>query len=146
MKTKQYENSFEKKRDDELSSYQDDYIELNFKGLKIYKYYFPLMKCKEIPISKIKKANLIQLTMLNGRLRLGGLTLNLIYFPFDLLRCCKTKAITIKAKNCSFTVGITPNDPEKCFKVLKYLMAHDKNNKELSPDNEKDSLKMKKNK
>ena len=144
MKAKQNENSFENKRDDELSSYQDDYIEMSSKGLKVFKYYFPLMKCKEIPISKIKKINLIQLTMLNGRLRLAGLTWKLIYFPFDLSRCCKTKAITIKAENCCFTIGITPNDPEKCFKVLKYLMAQDENNKVLSQDNEKDSLKMEK--
>ena len=44
MKAEQNENSFEGKRDDELLSYQDEYIELSSKGLKINNYYFPLMQ------------------------------------------------------------------------------------------------------
>ena len=146
MKTEQNENSFESKRDEELSSYQDEYIELSSKGLKIYKYYFPLMLSKEIPISEIKDINLIKLNMFNGRLRIAGFDLKLVYYPFDLIRCCKTYAITLNAENSWFTIGITPNNPEKCYKVLKYLMARWENNKELSQGKEKASLKSEKDK
>ena len=104
------------------------------------------MQSKEIPISKIRNINLIKLNMFNGRLRIFGLDLKLIYYPFDLMRFCKTYSIILKAENCCFTVGLTPKDPEKCFKVLKNLMVQAENNKELPQDNEKDSLKNEKEK
>ena len=89
---------------------------------------------------------MIKLDFFNGKLRTAGLTLSLIYYPYDLTRCHKTYAITLKAENSWFTIGITPNNPEKFFKLLKYLMAHAKDNKELPQDNEKDCLKNEKEK
>ena len=39
-------------RDDELSSYQDECVDVSFKGLIINKYYFPLMTSKQFLFRK----------------------------------------------------------------------------------------------
>ena len=132
-------------RDDELSSYQDECVDLNFKGLTIYKYYFPIMTSKVIPIHKIKNINLIELNRINGKYTFFGLSWKLIYYHLDKKRPIKTHAITLEEEDNSITIGITPENPKKCFNVLRYLMTHMKNNnKEFEPlyqDSEKELLK-----
>ena len=132
-----------KGRDDELSSYQDEYIDLSIKGMKINKYYFPLMTCKIIPIHKIKNINLIELNRINGKYTFFGLSWKLYYYHVDRKRPNKTHAITLEEEDNMITIAITPDDPKKCFNVLRYLMTHMKNNKKFEPlykDNESESL------
>ena len=107
-------------RDDELSSYQDEYVDLSFKGLIIDKYYFPFMKSKIIPIQKIKNFNLIELNRINGKYTFFGLSWKFIYYHLDRKRPKKTHAITLEEEDNSITIGITPENPNKCFN--RYFM------------------------
>ena len=136
-------------RDDELSSYQDECVDLSFKGLIINKYYFPLMTSKTIPIQKIKDINLIELNRINGKYTFFGLSWKFIYYHLDRKRPKKTHAITLEEEDNLITIGITPENPNKCFNVLRYLMKHMKNNKPFEPlyqDGETEFLKSRKQK
>ena len=131
-------------RDDELSSYKDEIVDLSFQGLKINKYYFPTLKMKIIPINKIKNINLIELSRVNGKYTFFGFSWAFIYYHLDRKRPKKTHAITLEEEDNSITIGITPENPHKCFNVLRYLMKHMKNNKPFEPlfeDSEIQSLK-----
>ena len=131
-------------RDDELSSYQDENIDLSFKGLKIKKYYFPTLSMKVIPIYKIKNINLIELDRASGKYTFFGFSWKFIYYHLDRKRPVKTHAITFEEEDNFLTIGITPDDPRKCFNVLRYLLTHMKNNKSFSPllkDDENEFLK-----
>ena len=146
MKEEQNKNSFENdinKKEDDLSSYKDKYVDLSFKGLKIESYYIPFLQAKIIPISKISKINLIELNYSNGKYRVFGLNLKFIYYHLDWKRPTKAHAITLEEEGNHLTIGITPEDPVKCFNVLNYLLTH-QDNKEISPivkgNEEEDSL------
>ena len=129
---------------DELSSYKDEYIEVSLNGLKINKYYFPTLTSKIIPIHKIKNINLFELNRLTGKYTFFGLAWNFCYFHLDKKRPNKTHGISIEEEDNMISIAITPDEPHKCFNVLRYLMTHMKNNKEFEPllrDSEIQSLK-----
>ena len=131
-------------RDDELSSYKDEIVDLSFQGLKINKYYFPTLKMKIIPINKIKNINLIELSRVNGKYTFFGFSWKFYYYHLDKKRPLKTHGIIIEEEDNLITIGITPDDTMKCFKALNYLMKHMKNNKHLEPlyeESETQSLK-----
>ena len=144
MQEGQNKNSFESdknERDEELSSYKDCYIDLSSEALKIHYYFFPFLQTKTIPISKIKNINLIDLNLLNGKLRVFGLDFKCIYYHFDIKRPIKKQAITLKEEGNWLTIGITPEDPQKCFKSLKFLLENNrKNPPESKGIEEEDSL------
>ena len=139
--------SFENQKNeinDELSSYKDEYIEVSLNGLKINKYYFPTLTSKIIPIHKIKNINLFELNRLTGKYTFFGLAWNFRYFHLDRKRPNKTHGILIEEEDNMISIAITPDEPHKCFNVLRYLMIHMKNNKEFEPllrDSEIQSLK-----
>ena len=139
--------SFENQKNeinDELSSYKDEYIEVSLNGLKINKYYFPTLTSKIIPIHKIKNINLFELNRLSGKYTFFGFSWKLDYFHVDRKRPNKTHGISIEEEDNAISIAITPDDPHKCFNVLRYLMTHMKNNKEFEPllrDSEIQSLK-----
>ena len=140
QKTISFENDING-RDDQLSSYQDECVNLSFKGLKINKYYIPTLKPKIIPINKIKNINLIELNRINGKYTFFGFSWKFIYFHLDRKRPLKNHAITFEEEDNFLKIGITPEDPHKCFKVLRYLVTHMKNNQPLFKDSETESLK-----
>ena len=141
MKREENKNNINSE-DDELLSYQDEYIELNSMRLKINKYYLPFLQSKEIPVSKINDIKLVELNLFNGKYKLIGLDLNLVYYHLDKKRSSKSYAITLQEEGNLFTIGITPENPMKCFNALKYLMNHKNNNNELlSKENENGLLK-----
>ena len=136
--------SEEDSREDEYQSYQDENIELNMNGLKIKKYYLPTFKEKIIPIHKIKDIKIIELNRASGKYTFFGFSWKLNYFHLDRRRPLKNEAIIIDEEDNMINIGITPDDVDKCFKVLKYLMKHMKNNKPFEPlfeDSEIQSLK-----
>ncbi len=110
--------------DKETPSYHDEFIDLSYNGIKINKYYYPLSKQKEIKIHNIKKIDLIELDRLNGKYTFYGFCWKFYYYHLDRKRPNKTHGILIEDKDTYFTIGITPNDPQKCFEVLKYLVSH----------------------
>ena len=127
-----YDNE-KKGRNDELSSYKDECIEVSLNGLIINKYYFPLFTSKTIPIEKIKNINIIELNAFNGKYKLFGLTLNFNYFHYDPKRSNKTIGLLIEEEDNIFTIAITPDDPKKCYNVLRYLMSNMKKDNEVDP-------------
>ena len=85
-----------------------------------------------------------KLNRVNGKYTFFGLSWKLIYYNLDRRRPIKTHAIIIEEDDSIIKIGITPDDTMKCFKVLKYLMKHMKNNKPFEPlfrDSEVESLK-----
>ena len=134
----------EDSREDEYQSYQDENIEVSMNGLKINKYYFPIWKPKIIPIHKIKDIKIIELNRASGKYTFFGFSWKLYYYHLDRRRPLKDNAIIIDEEDNMINIGITPVDVNKCFKVLKYLMKHMKNNKPFEPlfeDSEIQSLK-----
>ena len=119
-----------KYREDEISSYQDECITVDMNGLKIKKYYYPLSKVKQIPIHNITDIDIIELNRISGKYTFIGFCWKLYYYHLDRKRPLKEKAIIIKEKDNYITIGITPDDPIKCYQVLRYLMIHMKNNTE----------------
>ena len=131
-------------RDDELSSYKDENIELSSNGLTIKNYYFPTLGSKTIPIDKIKNVELFELDWVNGKNKLWGLSLNFYYYNLDKNRSNKTHGITIKEDGDLIGTQITPDEPKKCLKVLQNLMSTKKDNKKsdaLLKEGEKEALK-----
>ena len=115
-------------REDENQSYEDENIKVSMNGLKINKYYFPIFKEKIIPIHKIKDIKIIELNRASGKYTFFGFSWKLNYFHLDRRRPLKNEAIIIDEEDNMINIGITPDDVDKCFKVLKYLMKHMKNN------------------
>ena len=62
-----------------------------------------------------------------------GMSWSLVYFHFDSKRSNKTHAIMIEEEDNLIKIAITPNDPNKCFKTLKYLKNHIKNDDKVEP-------------
>ena len=94
---KNSENDINKKEDD-LSSYKDQYVDLSSKGLKIDNYYFPFLQAKNIPISKISNINLIELNHLNGKSKVFGLDIKFVYYHLDWKRPKKNTCNNIKRR------------------------------------------------
>ena len=143
MKEGQNNNSLENDinaREEELSSYKDFCIDLINEELKINYYYFPFLQTKTIPISKINNINLIELNSLNGRFRIFGLDWKCIYYHFDIKRPFIKYAIKLREEGTWLTIGITPEDPEICFKCLKYLLEHNKKHSQESQGKEEEDL------
>ena len=134
----------DKSREDENQSYKDENIEVSMNGLKINKYYFPIWKQKIIPIHKIKDIKIIELDRSSGKYTFFGFSWKLYYYHLDRRRPLKDQAIIIDEEDNMIDIGITPDDVNQCFKVLKYLMKHMKNNKPFEPlfdESETQSLK-----
>ena len=127
------EDQKKESRNDELSSYKDECIEVSLNGLIINKYYIPLFTSKTIPIEKIKNINMLELNVFNGKYKLMGLSLNFNYFHYDPKRSNKTHVIIIEEEDNIFSIAITPDDPKKCYNVLRYLMSNMKKNNEFDP-------------
>ena len=93
---------------------------------------------------KIKDIKIIELNRASGKYTFFGFSWKLNYFHLDRRRPLKNEAIIIDEEDNIINIGITPDDVDKCFKVLKYLMKHMKNNKPFEPlfeDSEIQSLK-----
>ena len=127
-----YDNE-KKERNNELSSYKDEFIEVSLNGLTINKYYFPLFTSKIIAIEKIKNISLFELNTFNGKYKLAGLSLNFNYYHYDPKRSYKTHGILIEEEGNIISIAITPDDPKKCYNVLKYLMSNVKKGNEFDP-------------
>ena len=127
--------------DDQSTYYKDDNIELSPDGLIIKKYYLPFFSSKLIPINKIKNIQLKELSLLNGKLRVMGISFPLVYYNWDFGRIFKTHAIIIEEESNCLSIGITPDKPEECFKVLNNLWTHSKGKEKDVPifDKQEDS-------
>ena len=112
--------------DGQSSYYKDGNIVLSPDGLIIKKYYLPLFSSKLIPINKIKNIKLKELSLLNGKLRIMGISFPFVYYNWDLTRIFKTHAIIIEEESNCLSIGITPDKPEECFKILNNFWAYSK--------------------
>ena len=127
--------------DDQSTYYKDGNIELNPDGLIIKKYYLPFFSSKLIPINKIKNIQLKELNLLNGKLRIMGISFPLVYYNLDFGRIFKTHAIIIEEESNCLSIGITPDKPEECFKILNNLWTKSKGKEKDVPifDKQEDS-------
>ena len=119
------------------TNYSDEFIILNKDELIINKYYYPLKKKKIIKIGNINNIKLIEMDRMSGKYTFYGFCWKFFWYHLDKKRPQKKYAIIINEKNNSITIGITPNDTQKCFQVLNYLYNNNINtNNELMTLNE----------
>ena len=123
------------------TNYSDEYINLNEDFLAINKYYYPLKKKKIIKIGNINNIKLIEMDRMSGKYTFYGFCWKFYWYHLDNKRPQKKYAIIISEKNNSITIGITPNDTQKCFQVLNYLYnnnIHTNNELMTLNENQKD--------
>lgn len=97
--------------------YHDNQVTIYKELLIIKKYYFPLATSKTIMISDIDRVTLHSSEGVEHRWGVCGKYLN-NWFPYDGNRKSKTKFIEIVLKGKKTRPSITPDDPEKAFKVI----------------------------
>ena len=120
------------------TNYSDEFIILNKDELTINKYYYPFKKKKIIKIGNINNIKLIEMDRMSGKYTFYGFCWKFYWYHLDKKRPQKKFAIIINEKNNSITIGITPNDTQKCFQVLNYLYNNNiHTNNELMTLNEK---------
>ena len=123
------------------TNYSDEFIILNKDELTINKYYYPLKKKKIIKIGNINNIKLIEMDRMSGKYTFYGFCWKFYWYHLDKNRPQKKFAIIINEKNNSITIGITPNDTQKCFQVLNYLYnnnIHTNNELMTLNENQKD--------
>ncbi len=98
--------------------YDDGQVKLDFDGLTIRRYYFPLGKSKHIPYNEIKGVDEIRMGVLTGKTRLWGGNWQ-HWLPLDLRRPWKEKALALKVGGQSVKPTITPDDPDHVRAILQ---------------------------
>ena len=130
-------NSINSNKTEIETNYSDEFIILNKDELTINKYYYPFKKKKIIKIGNINNIKLIEMDRMSGKYTFYGFCWKFYWYHLDKKRPQKKFAIIINEKNNSITIGITPNDTQKCFQVLNYLYNNNINtNNELMTLNE----------
>ncbi len=95
--------------DSQVTVYQDLIV--------INKYYFPLATSKTILFSDIETLSLISSEGVTHKWGITSKYLN-NWFPYDPERKKKTKFIEIRLKGRKMRPSITPDDPDKVFKII----------------------------
>ena len=109
--------------------YDDGLVKLDLDGLTIRRYYFPLGTSKRIPYARIKGVQERHMGALTGKGRLWGSGDLRHWFPLDLRRPQKEKALLLEVGAWVRPV-ITPEDPER---VLALLQGRTRRRKEGTP-------------
>ncbi len=102
--------------------YDDGLVKLDLDGLTILHYYFPLARSKCIPYAQIKGVQERYMGALTGKGRLWGSGDLRHWFPLDLRRPQKAKALILEVGTWVRPV-ITPEDPERVLALLQEQMA-----------------------
>ena len=113
-------------KEEDETSYHDNLIDINNNVLTIQKYDFPLFNQKIVKINNIKNICMIDMNRLNGKYTFFGFCWKLYWYHLDRKRPLKTHAIIIEEENNNIKIGITPNDCQKCFKVLNNIINKNK--------------------
>jgi hypothetical protein len=102
--------------------YDDGLVKLDLDGLTIRRYYFPLGTSKRIPYTRIKGVQERQMGTLSGTGRLWGSSDLRHWFPLDLRRLQKEKALILDVGKWVRPV-ITPEDPDRVLALLQERTA-----------------------
>ena len=102
--------------------YDDGLVKLDLDGLTIRRYYFPLGMSKRIPYARIKGVQELHMGALTGKGRLWGSSDLRHWFPLDLRRPQKEKALLLEVGTWVRPV-ITPEDPERVLALLQERTA-----------------------
>jgi hypothetical protein len=102
--------------------YDDRLVQLNSDGLTIRRYYFPLGTSKHIPYAHIKGVQQWHMGPWTGKGRLWGSGDLRHWFPLDLHRPWKEKALILDLGTWVQPV-ITPDDPNRFLTLLQEQMA-----------------------
>ncbi len=113
-------------KEEDETSYHDNLIDINNNVLTIQKYDFPLFNQKIVKINNIKNIFMIEMNRLNGKYTFFGFCWKLYWYHLDRKRPLKTHAIIIEEENNNIKIGITPDDCQKCFKVLNNIINKNK--------------------
>ena len=113
-------------KEEDETSYHDNLIDINNNVLTIQKYDFPLFNQRIVKINNIKHRFMIEMNRGNGKYTFFGFCWKLFWYHLDRKRPFKTHAIIIEEKNNIIKIGITPDDCQKCFKVLNNIINQNK--------------------
>ena len=102
--------------------YDDGLVQLDADGLTIRRYYFPLGTSKHIPYARIQGVQERHMGALTGKGRLWGSGDLRHWFPLDLRRPQKEKALVLDVGK-SVSPVITPEDPERVLALLQERMS-----------------------
>ena len=97
--------------------YHDPQVTVYKELIVINKYYFPLATSRTILFSEIQQVSLLSSEGVTHRWGLCSKHLN-NWFPLDTNRKNKTKFIEIILKGRKTRPSITPDDPEKVFRII----------------------------
>lgn len=103
--------------------YDDGLVTLDSGGLTIHRYYFPLGTSKYIPYSKIGGVQELSMGLWTGKGRLWGSGDLRHWFPLDLRRPQKGKALVLDVGTWVRPV-ITPDDPDRVLAILRERVVH----------------------
>ena len=103
--------------------YDDGFVTLDSDALTIHRYYFPLGTSKRIAYSSIKGMQEILIGFWTGKGRLWGSGDLRHWFPLDLRRPQKDKAIILDVGAWVRPV-ITPDDPDRVLALLRERAIH----------------------
>ena len=98
--------------------YDDGLVQLNSDGLIIRRYHFPLGTSKHIPYAQIKGVQPWSMGLWTGKGRLWGSGDLRHWFPLDLRRPWKEKALILDIGTWVRPV-ITPDDPDQVLALLQ---------------------------
>ena len=114
------------KEEENETSYHDSLIDVNNEVLTIQKYNFPIFDKRIVKINNIKNIFMIEMNRGNGKYTFFGFCWKLYWYHLDRKRPLKTHAIIIQEENNNIKIGITPDDCQKCFKVLNNVINKNK--------------------
>jgi len=98
--------------------YDDGLVQLDADGLTIRRYYFPLGTSKHILYAQIKGVQQLPMGLWTGKGRLWGSGDLRHWFPLDLRRPWKEKALILDIGTWVRPV-ITPDDPDQVLALLQ---------------------------
>lgn len=120
--------------------YYDSQVTVYKDLIVINKYYFPLATSRSILFADIETVSLISS---EGVTHKWGVTTKYLnnWFPYDSERKKKTKFIEFRLKGRKMRPSITPDDPDKVFKIIweNHTSEGQKYAEEVSKQSEKET-------
>ncbi len=101
----------------DLIIYQDKFLTITNDDITINSYYMWYPMKKKINFSKIKRIELINLTLFTGRFKFWGLTYLMYWYHMDSTRYFKTECIVLDLGTC-IKPALTPKNVIQVFEIL----------------------------
>jgi hypothetical protein len=99
--------------------YSDKLVDVNDKGIRLKKYYFPLGQAKFVKFQDILRMEKRQPTLANGKWRYWGSGDFVTWFPLDWNRSGRDLIFFIKMSTQSTRIGFTVEDSKAFIEAIE---------------------------